>query len=84
MAAPLDLVNKHLQGLSQPNPLYDNNSSITINTANSLYNKYNSNPEVEDEEKSVYSQSDLIKKLQQNNSLAYSPTVETDSNVRYT
>ena len=84
MASPLDLVNKHLQGLSQPNPLYDNNSSITINTANSLYNKYNSNPEVEDEEKSVYSQSDLIKKLQQNNSLAFSPSVETDSNVRYT
>tara|TARA_R100001463_G_scaffold2459_1_gene10423 strand:+ start:5709 stop:10724 length:5016 start_codon:yes stop_codon:yes gene_type:complete len=84
MASPLDLVNKHLQGLSQPNPLYDNNSSITINTANSLYNKYNSNPEVEDEEKSVYSQSDLIKKLQQDNSLAFSPSVETDSAVRYT
>jgi len=84
MTSPLELVNKHLQGLSQPNPLNTPTDGITTDIANDLYAKYSSSPTVETEEKSIYEESDLIKKLKQQDTLAYAPSIENNSTPRYT
>lgn len=81
MSTNLDLVNKFLLGITQSNPLSEDQDSQSIGLANDLYSKYSQTQSQAPDRPSI-DQNDLIQKLKQETTLA--PTIQDTSPIRYT
>ena len=81
MSTNLDLVNKFLSGITQSNPLSEDQDSQSIGLANDLYSKYSQTQSQAPDRPSI-DQNDLIQKLKQETTLA--PTIQDTSPIRYT